>query len=239
MDVQPDDARKALIDTLFSNLKSGGVLTKLDALWLMAAHTSQAARLNLRSASYDLSAISSPPFIVDRGYAGDGSASYLKTGLVLSTATNFAQNSAAFGFWSLTDAQGDSFVMGARVSSSLQQNVIAPRRAGSKADARVNVGPSPPAVASANSLGLFSGSRTGSTTTTMFKNGASIGSYAASSVEPPALEMYLLGCNTNGELSLPSNRRGAAAFVGAGLTNGEMLALYNALNTYLTALGAV
>ena len=239
MDPAPDDARKALIDTLFSSLKSAGVLSKLDALWLMAAHAAQAGRLNLVSASYELSAINGPSFTTDRGYQGDGSSSYLKTGLVLSTAAKFTRNSASLGFWSLTNSATDTFTMGARVNFDNKQNIIAPRSIAGNLEGRVNVGASPGGAATGNSLGLSSASRTAPTTTNIYKNGVSASTYTNASVAPPALELYLLGGNGNGSLNLPTQHRGAVAFAGSGLDGTEMLDLYNALNTYLTAIGAV
>lgn len=46
MSVQPDATRKGQLDTLITSLKSAGVWAKLDALYIMAAHDAQAARVN-------------------------------------------------------------------------------------------------------------------------------------------------------------------------------------------------
>lgn len=240
MDLQPDDARKALIDTLFGALKAAGVLTKLSALWLMAAHNAQAARLNLISASYSLVAVSSPSFTVDRGYQGDASASYLRTGLTPSTDPLYLQNSATLGCWSLTNQASNTFVLGARVAFDSQQSVLAPRTATSAMNGRVNVGVMTEELTPiADSRGMFSASRTGPTTTHLYRNGGQLSNYSNVSTAPVGHEMYLLGANQNGSLALPSSRQLAAAFVGGGLTSGETLALYNALNNYLTSIGAV
>ncbi|MFG1397189.1 hypothetical protein [Roseixanthobacter pseudopolyaromaticivorans] len=47
MSVQPAAGRRTQIDTLVKSLLAAGIWTKLDALYLLAAHDAQAARLNL------------------------------------------------------------------------------------------------------------------------------------------------------------------------------------------------
>ena len=100
----PTSARKAVINTLIVALKDAGVWSKLDALYLFAAADSQAARQNWVQDLYNATAVSSPTFTADRGYNGDGSASYVDSGFNPTTAVTpkFVQNSAYFGLWSRT-----------------------------------------------------------------------------------------------------------------------------------------
>src|SRR5262252_6152224 len=57
----PDTTRKGVIDTCVRALKSAGVWTKLDVLYLFAAADSQAARVNWKNpGTYDGTATNSP-----------------------------------------------------------------------------------------------------------------------------------------------------------------------------------
>lgn len=82
----PGVARRGLVDTLIGALKAAGLWAKIDVLQVYAAHDSQAAGLNWKSASFTATPQASPTFTADRGYAGDGSAAYVDTG--------FANNAA-------------------------------------------------------------------------------------------------------------------------------------------------
>lgn len=141
----PDNARKALIDTMVGVLKAAGVWSKLDALYIMAAHDSRAARRNWIADAYNLTPTSSPTFTADQGYAGDGSTSYLSTGFNPATAVSpkFVQNSAHLAAWSRTQLQGENAVLGN--SNSL----LTPRSGSDAFAARVN-GNSGQNVGSAN-----------------------------------------------------------------------------------------
>ncbi len=88
MTVTPSTARKQLIDALIATLVGAGIWAKLDALYLLAAHDAQAARLNWIADRYNLTAVNSPTFTTDRGYAGTGAAMYLDTGFNPATAAS-------------------------------------------------------------------------------------------------------------------------------------------------------
>lgn len=101
----PTNARKLLIDNLVGSLKTAGVWTKLDALYMRAAADSQAARLNWVADQYNSTAFSSPVFTADRGYTPDGSASYVDSGFNPTTAVapKLALDDGHMGAWHLTD----------------------------------------------------------------------------------------------------------------------------------------
>ena len=58
MTVQPDNTRKALINSTIVGLKASGIWAKADALYVTAAHDAQSARLNWVQDLYNLTAIS-------------------------------------------------------------------------------------------------------------------------------------------------------------------------------------
>jgi hypothetical protein len=78
MNTAPSSSRKRTIDNTIISLKAAGLWTKLDALYVLAAHDSQAARLNWKApASNTATEVSSPTFTADQGYTGNGTSSYL------------------------------------------------------------------------------------------------------------------------------------------------------------------
>jgi hypothetical protein len=61
MTVAPSAARVALIDTFVRAIKAGGLWTRLDLLYLLAAHDAQAARVNVMAPGlHTCSAVNSP-----------------------------------------------------------------------------------------------------------------------------------------------------------------------------------
>lgn len=103
MTVKPDGRRKALIADTIKALQASGVWNQQDAVYFMAAHDAQAARLNWKNPSlFAMTAVNSPTFTRDRGYQGDGATSYLNTNLSSTTAgINFSQNNASFSFFTV------------------------------------------------------------------------------------------------------------------------------------------
>ncbi|XAI95110.1 hypothetical protein [Microcystis phage Mwe-JY13] len=238
MAVQPNDTRKGLINTLIVSLKSGSVWTKLDFLYVFAAHDAQAARLNWRQNLYNSSLVNGPAFTVDRGYAGDGSSSYLNANFNPATAGGvYAQNSAHLGVWSRTDTNAAHFDIGARQSSTTQQSVFLARISG-LFSARINLDTPGLDSASGSSIGHFTASRTSSTDLANYINGSSASTGSNASAALFSANMFVGAANTAGSPSGLSPRQYAVAHGGSGLTAGEVSSLYNAINTYLVAIGA-
>lgn len=79
MTVQPSAARKDLINALIVGLKADGIWPRIQWLSLLASHSEQAGRLNIKTPAQIASAVNSPVFTVDRGFAGDGATTYLDT----------------------------------------------------------------------------------------------------------------------------------------------------------------
>lgn len=234
----PDSTRKGHIDTLVGALRTAGVWSKLDALYVTAAADAQAAQRNWIADAYNLTPVNSPTFTADRGYAGNGSSSYINTGLTLSSASKFVQDSASLGIWCRTDSSANQLEAGARISVSSRQSLLSARNASGVAEGRINRDISETGIAVASSVGLLVATRTSSTLTTLYKNGSSIGTYSNTSVVPAPHELYLLAANTAGTANVFSSRQVSVAWAGGGLTGSENVAIYNALNTYLTAVGA-
>lgn len=230
----PTGARKAQINTCIKALKAAGVWSKLDALYLFAAADAQAARQNWIADLYNATAVSSPTFTTDRGYAGDGVASYVDSNFNPSSASSpkFVQNSAFFAAWSRTAAA--SATTSAGHFDGTKGTTLNPRNTNAIVS-RVNQASSFTTGATiTDGSGLTSLSRTGASAVRIDKNGVKVAddTNASSTVANGNLKAGTIGNSTF------STTQFAAMAIGSQLSEAEDLALYNALNTYLQAVGA-
>jgi len=233
MTVQPSPVRKVLISNLIKGLKANGTWTKRDAFYLIAAHDAQAARLNLIGDIYNLSAVASPTFTVDRGYQGDGSSSYLETGFNPTTAVGakFQQDSGHIMLWSRRAAASGGVAMGNG------NTLIVPRLTGTDQCAhRVNT-PNSATFANLDGTGLYTSSRTGSTAVTGggYKNAAKQTGQATTSAAPDNASIRVLGRSTSVSFW---DGQAALSSIGGGLTDAEVAADYAVFLTYMQAIGA-
>lgn len=118
----PTAARKTLINTCVLALKTAGVWSKLDVLYMFAAADSQAALINWKDpGTFDATAVNSPTFTADQGFTGDGSTSYIDTNCNPSTAGgNYAQNSASFFAWTLSTSDPGGYDLGSYAGYNTQ-----------------------------------------------------------------------------------------------------------------------
>ncbi len=234
----PSAARQTLIQNCVGSLITAGVWDKLDALYMLAAADSQAAKINWKApGTYNCTEVNAPAFTADSGFLG-ASTKYIDSNFNPTTATtpNFIQNSSSIFAWSLsvaadsiligtaaaTGTSGESyflpwFVGGgnyffARVSSSADQTILNPFSTG---------------------LGFWVGSRTGASATDFYRNGgASFLTSATASAAPANAKLTIM--HRGGQYSTGTI---AASGFGSGLSAADNTALYNALRTYLTGVG--
>ncbi len=230
------NARKALIDTCIGALKTAGVWSKLDALYLFAAADAQAARQNWIQDLYNATAVSSPTFTADRGYAGDGAASYVDSNFNPSTASGpkFVRDSAYFGIWSRTVASTGGSVAG--YFNGTNGVTRAPRDGSNNTSGRANQAASDISVSGAytDGSGLFGVARSGASAVRVSRNGADqlTGTTASTAVANGTLRFGNFGTSSYNTLQF------ASGLIGSNLTVTEESAAYTALLTYLTAVGA-
>ena len=239
MSVRPDGARQHLISRMIVDLKSAGIWDKLDVLWVEAAHDEQASRLNWKNnSSFDLTAVNTPTFTADRGYAGNGTTSYLNTNWAPSTnAVNFTQDAASFGQYinggtSAVDVNCPFGIFGAN------SIYLIPRFTGDVTRMRVNTGTSQNVGSVSTSYGFSCAQRTSSTANEVFKNGASLGTASQASAGLAAVNAYIGGLNNAPSLTLPTNHRHALNYFGANLSTAQHAAFYAIAQTYMVAVGA-
>lgn len=245
MSSAPTAERAALINALIRSLKTDGVWAKLDALYLLAAADAQAARLNWCGANYNISAVNGPSFTTDRGYTGNGSSAYLETGFNPNTASGakYSRDSAHIALWDRTNraASSTSIEMGLLNGISFQTHINA-RWTGNIGLSRVNQavsGQLGPSVAS--SSGCYIATRTGSGAQALYKDGNLLVSNTTASVALSLANdsfVILAAKPAGGSPSSNTSDQLAYASIGGGLADADQLALYGAINTYLTAIGA-
>lgn len=227
----PTEARKILIDNVILALKAAGAWTKLDAFYLMAAADNQAARRNWIQDAYNLTAVSGPTFVADRGYTGDGLTSYLDSGFNPTTAPSpkFTLDSASVGAWVRTDVSedkseagnGNAFVRGRRGATLLPGY-------------RANDTTTRNGNAIADSLGLTAWSRFGAASITVYKNGV-VNATAVFASVALSNSNFFVGSSGAG---LISSKQQVAAFWGQSLLDAEQAAIHSAISAYATAVGA-
>ncbi len=105
--VQPNDARKAIIDTFYTDWKASGAFAKRDVLVLFIGDDAQDACLNLKNpALFKASLINSPTYVADQGFTTNGSNSEIDTNYNPATAGGLlTQNSLNFAVGSRTAGQ--------------------------------------------------------------------------------------------------------------------------------------
>jgi hypothetical protein len=229
---QPTSARKALIDTLVGSLKAGSVWSKLDALYILAAADSQASRQNWIANQYNLSLVNTPTFVADRGWTGTAGNGQLSSGFDASTAVSpkFTQNSASMFVWSRTDvnnAGGTSHEAGCS-NANMQRVAATSGRAGGRPCSSADA-----VIADAAFPGLAGWSRVDATTCEGYAQGVDGGGGVLASAAVSG-DMRVTSATGAG---FGRNQLATAGW-GQSLTAGEHLALYNALNAYLVAVGA-
>ncbi len=248
MTVPPPPGRLWQIDQTIRQLKSHGIWQKLDVLWVMASHDAQAARLNWKApASFALTEVNSPTFTADRGYAGNGSTSYLNTGWNPATnGVNYTLNSASLGAYinGGTDAANSgTAAMGALVSG--QGAFFMPRgNTGGQPNGNIrgrlnqSVSTNEFATDISTNRGLTAIDRSGSTNTNAYKNGGSVGSSASASSSVSSGALFIGGLNSSGAYSNGSDFRIAEAFAGASLSAAQHAALFRISQDFFRAFGA-
>jgi len=232
MSVQPSAARRTLINNLIVSLKNAGIWSKMDLLYVMAAHDQQAARLCWNNAAFNLTEVSTPTWTVDRGYTGDGVAMELTTGYTSSTsAVQFARDNAHLGAFAITAGAGTAtFDFGE--ATGINNGVRA--RTGINAIVRVNVNGSSTSPGAGGAVPVHvMGIRRAAGTHLTFMQGVQVQSSAAGSVALAANTWSVLKA-----VSLLTDRQVAIAHNGAQLSDSEALTTYQSFLTYLQGVGA-
>jgi len=232
MTVQPNAARKNLIDDCVIALKSAGVWTKLDFLYVHAAHDKQAGFVNWKTPSNVATEIPTLNFTTDRGFKSNGTSAYINTGLVESALTNFKQNDAHLAVWNLVTPAGSGTNDTVISELTTPRSIMSLNNVGSFSS-RLQTAATQTA-SPASLIGHFCISRSLAASYDRYVNGTFFDTASTASSAPIAEAIVLLRSTTP---VFANASQLAVSHGGAGLTAGEATSMYNALRTYLTGLG--
>ncbi|MEY9375081.1 hypothetical protein [Rhizobium leguminosarum] len=212
MSTQPNDTRKGHINTCIVALKTAGVWTKIEHLYLLASHDAQSAKLNWKGAVGDLTEPGTSTFTTDSHWTGGD---MTLTGVAPNAMSLFTQNDAHLGVWAKTNSNALLVQMTANVSNIVRTSALYTSRENRSANTAVNI----------TMLGHTLWTRRSSTQYEVYFNGVSQVSPAQTSAALTATAPFIRGTNQI-----------AAMHCGSQLSDAEATDLYNALNTYLTAI---
>jgi hypothetical protein len=234
-----DIAHKVAIHTLVSGLKTDSLWTRLDRLWLFANQHATAALLDVKGLD-TATAVNSPTFTADQGYAGNGTSSYINTTYNASTdGSAYTQNSAhimVYDRTSRTSSAGLPVLTGA-YNGSTTYSSIEPNPGGT-AYFLMNDLTALTATGPANVQGAWITTRTSNVATAGYRNGSSFASTgASSSVSIPNFAFYVGARNNNGTADSFTSDQIAVFTAGASLDATQAANLNTRIEAYMDALG--
>ncbi len=234
LDATHISAYRALICQLVAN----SFWSRFDTLYVLSTADATTAGLNLVSTSYTLTPVSSPTFTADRGYAGNGSSSYINTGWAPSAGVNFTQNDASLGAWSLTArSAGVIFDIG-QEDSGTSTTRINLRNPSNLAITSVNQ-TSAFSVSNTDTTGFYVTQRTGSTATELFRNGTSLTTGTGTSAARGPYAIFFGAQNSGGAPLSYSTVQFSIVFTGASFSSGEQSTLYSIFRQWQCTVGAI
>jgi uncharacterized protein (DUF433 family) len=229
----PSPTRQDLYSALIDGLVADGVWSSLDVLCVAGADAATSLT-NLVQNPYGASYFGTPTFTADRGITPAGIVSYIDSGVNPSTIVgNYSQNSGSIAAWNLGTTQANQALIRSIADVNCE---LWPKYSTGVSFWMVNNsgGTEDSATNSGDSSGFFLATRTASNATALYRNGTSLGTSATASVAPENNEL-LIGYGVNIAVAWQI----ASWAFGGGLNATKATALYNRVQTYLHAIGAV
>lgn len=229
---------QAAINQLVLDLKTYSLWSKMKAIYPMVGASSAACAQNLKSNSFTGTFTSGWTY-ASTGATPNGSSAYMNTGLVPSSQltassthisyysrTNTTTNDGVeFGSWNTGYANGIEF--------ALNRSVATPRTY-----MTLNSTPASNVLAGNQlSLGFFIGSRTSSSSASMYRNDLPVGSNMSSyTLTLSSFNLFLGASNDFGTPATYSSKQCAFASIGDGLSDAEASNFYTAVQAFQTTL---
>lgn len=226
MATAPTAIQTAAINRLFYDLKTAGVFSKLDALW-MGVNTSEAdSYLNFVANALTLTPNGGVSYSAAAGWQFSGE-NWLSTGFNPATAGGkYGKDSASFGVL-VADAINTGTFMGAYNGIS----GLSLSRQGSTLTGRLNSGAAITGTINPAGTSLFSVSRVSDKDVSLYVGHTKVAAASIAS-DAPINTTVTIGRSRNDPLYYTTARI-AAAYIGSGLTAIEILALNDAIRRYL------
>jgi hypothetical protein len=246
----PTTARRTAYATLIDSLVAANVWQQLDALYILAAADAATANTNLKQSAGTLTPVNAPAFTVDKGYLPNGAtSSYLNTGINTSTfGGHYTTTSGTYFGWAgpfsplkqgTNTGLACSFIIGINEPGG-NQDSIGPSMFGSGEafGCQVNDGSTFNVPIGIAASGLYAGDRSG-TTVGAYYNGVQLGTatHAGAALFNSNVLIGTAQDTTVANNYSPNNI--AAAGFGGSLGLSGQVALYSAINTYLSTVGFI
>jgi hypothetical protein len=233
--------RQSLVRALIAGLKTDGIFTKLDRLWLLPAENQPSALTDIVANSL-ATAVNSPTFTTDRGYTGEDNASptkYISTTFNPSGGGfNYTLNLCHLSVWLTTNTTVSSG--GATVGSadSGNESVLFTPFAGGTIFGRLNVTGGGGFGTDSSYNHYYTITRNTSTTVQAYRDGAAFGSpIGGTTTALVNRPMFMLAYNSGGSVAYGNSNQVAAVSMGGLLSSTDAANLYTRLRTYMTAVG--
>jgi hypothetical protein len=219
-----DSNHAGYVDTLIKGLKTDGIWTKCDRIWLFAAQNTASAYCDLKVPTTPAFGIGTMSFTADRGFTLSASGYVRLTYDPVADASAFTQDAGHFSIWNLTAGASTDPVF--NYVGGVGNLHIYPEYSGGDCYCRVNES-STGAFTISGATGFLLGNRSDASTVQAYKNGTALGgspqTVASTSRISQQLNIY--------------NRQIAAFTIGGSLTSTEQGNFYTRLRTYMTSVG--
>lgn len=231
--------RLAIVSAFIRAEKASGAWALTDDYWGLWGESEPQALTSLKQRRL-ATAVNSPTFTIDRGYAFNGTTQYINTGFAPNThKVAMTGSNARLAIYERTNVLADNYAAGSY--NGVPQGLLITPRFGSNT-ARTMIDSSVDIILGTvtDSRGLTAGYRSDTTNLGIYKNGASLGTMtSASNGTALPTSALAIGCFLNG-VTPGSFRAASEGFVcvGASLSAAQELAQYNAVQAWATAVGA-
>lgn len=219
------------LDTFISTLKSDGIWTLLDALWLPATNgDSDFACYNLKDpTTFKLTKVNSPTFTSLEGFTGNGTSSYLNTNYSPSTdGINIDTNDISVGAY-VRSVGGSGILVGSQNTTGNTNGILLPD---SSALRLVSSG----FISSSASAGFYQIDRAVSVDIKQYQDGTNTATNTITITNYPSQSLFIGARNQEGTANVFSTAQVSMAYVSSTI-NGKFTEFYNAIQAYMTAIG--
>lgn len=228
--------RQSLLRTLFAVSMDTGHWWATDEIVLLTAEDAPTALTTVKQ-NVLMTAVASPTFTADRGYAFNGTTQYINTNIIATNGGKAASGNIRLGGYERTETASNGFMFGT-ASLGGGSATFRPRIAAGNVTSiimMVNY-----AFAATSSLGYTVGSMSG-TAQSGWKNGVAQTGATATPVTPVLDKPWFIGARNLGDNTANGFRASTVGMVDWGVPlsgTAAELAWYTALQTFMTAIGA-
>lgn len=217
---------KTAIGHIITKFKDSSLWYKINVAYPLVGGSSASCKVNLRNPNAYSITFTGCTF-ASTGVDFNGTSDYANTNFNPNGILSL--NSCHFSYYSRENTSGTFLDFG----STISPNYFA---LGIQNGYSIN-STSATSFSNPNSSGLFTLSRTGSTATSQYRNGASVASSTTISTAIPNGNLFFGARNLNGSAANFTNRECAFITIGSGLTAAEAATLNNIIQGFQTELG--